>query len=122
MSTGYTIEDGIGVVFVISRGQRYRKGDRQTKGKMRSSEYQRVAMLDLRRETPFKYDVGEIFDEAGFSVDEARPYIANIVAKGSRISLKEAKDYTKSMLKNEKLTQDTCNKICFLLDKYRKYR
>jgi hypothetical protein len=89
---------------------------------MRSSEYQRVAMLDLRREILFKYDVGEIFEEAGFTEDEARPYIANIVAKGSRISLKEAKDYTKSMLESEKLTQDTCNKICYLLDKYKKWR
>ncbi len=105
-----------------SRGSRYRKGDRQTKGKMRSSEYQRVAMLDLRREILFKYDVGEIFEEAGFTEDEARPYIANIIAKGSRISLKEAKDYTKSMLESEKLTTDTCNKICYLLDKYKKWR
>ena len=107
---------------MVSRGQRYNKGDRQAKGKMRSSEYQRVAMLDLHREVYFRYDVGEIFEEAGFSKDEARAYIANIVAKGSRISVKEAKDYTKSMQKNEKLTQDTCNKICLLLDKYKKYR
>jgi hypothetical protein len=111
-----------GVEFVVPRRQRYDKRDRQVKGKMRSSDYQRVAMLDLRREILFKYDVGEVFEEAGFSEDEARPYIANIVAKGSRISLKEAKDYTRSMQEGDKLTKDTCNKICNLLDKYRKYR
>jgi hypothetical protein len=79
-------------------------------------------MLDLRREILFKYDVGEVFKDAGFSEDEARPYIANIVAKGSRISLKEAKNYTRSMQENEKLTIETCKDIISLLDKYKKYR
>ena len=107
---------------MVQRGRRYNKRDRHDKGKMQSSEYNRVAMLDLRREILFKYDVNEIFQEAGFSEDEARPYIANIVAKGSRISLQEAKDYTRSMQEEDKLTKDTCNKICYLLDKYKKWR
>jgi len=89
---------------------------------MRRSEYQRVAMLDLRRENSFNYDLTEIFTNAGFSEEEAAPIIANITAKGSRISLKEAKDYVKRMQEEDHIGQETCNRICSLMDRYRKYR
>lgn len=89
---------------------------------MRRSEYQRVAMLDLRRENSFNYDLTEIFTNAGFTEEAAAPFIANITTKGSRVSLQEAKEYTKRMLEQAKIEKDTCDRICSLLDRYRKYR
>ena len=91
-------------------------------GKMRRSEYHRVAMLDIRREIPFKYDIRKIFEDAGVSPESSATIIANIITKGSRVSLKEAKDYTRRMEETEMIEHDTCKKICSLLDQYRKYR
>ena len=89
---------------------------------MRRSEYHRVAMLDIRRETPFKYDIRKIFEDAGVSSESAATIIANIITKGSRVSLKEAKEYAKRMEDTNMIEQNTYKKICSLLDQYRKYR
>lgn len=100
-----------------------KKGDSgKSIGKMRRNEYQRVAMLDIRREMTFKYDIRDIFEDAGHTKEEAAPIIANIIAKSSRVSLQDAKDYTKKMLELNKIELDTCKRVLSLLDKYRKYR
>jgi hypothetical protein len=111
---------------VVRRSPKFtgkRKGDNgKNKGKMRRSEYRRVAMLDIRRENAFDYDLRRIFEAAGFTEDTAAPLIANITTKGSRVSLEDAKEYTRRMLEENKIEKKTCNEICSLLDHYRKYR
>jgi hypothetical protein len=79
-------------------------------------------MLDIRRETAFNYDITRIFEDAGFTEESAAPFIANITTKGSRVSLVEAKEYTKRMLVENRIDEKTCDAICYLLDRYRKYR
>ena len=99
-----------------------KKGDNKSRGKMRRSDYKRIAMLDIRRENPFKYEIREIFHDAGFSEETSAPFIANIITKGSRISLNDAKEYTRRMEESNKINKKTCVAICSLLDSYRKYR
>lgn len=94
----------------------------KTAGKMRSSEYHRTAMLDIRRENSFNYYLTKIFEDAGLSEETFATHIANITTKGSRVSLKEAKDYAKRMQDENKIEERTCKEILQLLDRYRKWR
>ena len=89
---------------------------------MRSSDYHRTAMLDIRRETSFNYYLTQIFEDAGLTEEVYATIIANITTKGSRVSLKEAKDYAKRMLEENKIDDRACKDILHLLDRYRKYR
>jgi hypothetical protein len=79
-------------------------------------------MLDIRRETSFNYYLTQIFEDAGLTEETFATIIANITTKGSRVSLKEAKDYTKRLQDEDKIDSRTCKDILSLLDRYRKYR
>jgi hypothetical protein len=82
----------------------------------------RQAMLNTHRLTPFKYDMNEIL--SGTQMDEAKSsgFLATLIAKASRQSTKEAKDFARTFLDAGDLTKDDFDRICRLLDKYSKYR
>ena len=54
-------------------------------------------MLNLRREGVFKYDVREVLAESKVDEALASSVIANMIAKASRVSINEAKDYVREV-------------------------
>lgn len=88
----------------------------------KGSEYQKVAMLNLRAITPFKYHLRQILDDSKLDEDFTNAFMANLITKGSRGSLSEAKDYVRDLEKQGVFTDHISNEICLLLDRHRKYR
>ena len=91
------------------------------KNKMRS-DYQREAMLDLRSLTSFKYHLKHILEESSMNEDFQGSFSANLITKASRGSLKEAKDYARSIAGQGMFKEETSEAICDLLERYRRYR
>ena len=82
----------------------------------------RQPMLNTHRIAPFKYDLNEIIVTTKMDQATASAFTASVIAKASRQSARDAKDYTKEFLDNESLTKDESDRICRLIDKYSKYR
>lgn len=82
----------------------------------------RQAMLNTHRVTPFKYDLNEIMSATQMDASKASSFTASVIAKATRISTKEAKDFVKTFLDSGDLTKEESDKVCRLLDRYSKYR
>ena len=52
----------------------------------------------------------------------ASSFLASVIAKASRISTRDAKDYAKTFVDEGNLTKDEYDRICRLMDRYSKYR
>ena len=79
-------------------------------------------MLNTHKLNPFKYDMNEILNASGMDPAKASSFLASVIAKASRISTKEAKDFAKTFLDAGDLTKEEYDKICKLLDRYSKFR
>jgi len=93
------------------------------KGKVRTKEAtRRQSMLNTHKLAPFKYDMNEIL--SGTQMDEAKAsaFLASLIAKASRVSTKEAKEFVRGFMDSGDLTKDECDRINRLMDKYSKYR
>lgn len=88
----------------------------------RRQNYEKEAMLNLRNILSFKYLLREILQESSMDEDFTNAFIANIITKGSRVSLKEAMDYVVSMAKDGVLEESTSEDILRLLERNRKFR
>ncbi|MGD1061184.1 MAG: hypothetical protein ABR879_06980 [Methanomassiliicoccales archaeon] len=79
-------------------------------------------MLNLRRMEVFRYDVRALL--ADFKVDEAlaSTVIANVIAKASRVSVSDAKEYVKEIETRGGYGKEVSQELCQLLDKYTLYR
>ena len=93
----------------------------QIKNKQRP-DYQKEAMLNLRYIISFKYHLKQILEDSKIDEDFSNAFIANLITKGSRVSLMEAKDYVRSCVKEGVLGEETSKEILQLLDRNRKYR
>ena len=93
----------------------------QIKNKRRPA-YQKEAMLNLRYIISFRYHLRHILEDSKMEEDFSNAFIANLITKGSRVSLMEAKDYVRSLTKDGVLTEETSKEILYLLDRNRKYR
>ena len=96
-----------------------------TKARMknrRRPDYQKEAKLNLRNLDSFRYYLKPILERSSMNEDFTNSFTANLITKGSRVSLIEAKDYVKSLAKEGVLVEKTAEEICRLLDIYRKYR
>ena len=82
----------------------------------------RQAMLNTHRINPFKYDVNEVLSGSSMDPSKASSFLATVIAKASRVSTKDAKEYIKTFLDSGDLTKEEYDKICKLLDRYSKYR
>ncbi|MDD4245102.1 MAG: hypothetical protein PHI62_02890 [Candidatus Methanomethylophilaceae archaeon] len=82
----------------------------------------RQAMLNTHRVTPFKYDLNEIMISTQMDDSKASSFTASVIAKATRISSKDAKDFVKTFIEEGDLTKEEADKICRLLDRYSKYR
>ena len=88
----------------------------------RRQNYEKEAMLNLRNIISFKFLLREILEDSSMDDDFTNAFIANVITKGSRVSLKEAKDYVIAMTKEGVLEEKTSQEILVLLDRNRKYR
>ena len=82
----------------------------------------RQAMLNTHKINPFKYDMNEILESSSMDPAKASSFLASIIAKASRVSTRDAKDFARTFLDSGDLTKEEYDKICRLLDKYSKYR
>lgn len=88
----------------------------------RRPDYEKVAMLNLSSLSRFKYHLRRILEDSSMNEDFTNAFIANLITKGSRGSLKEAKDYVRSLSDQGIFKDKTSEEICTLLDRNRKFR
>ncbi len=82
----------------------------------------RQAMLNTHRLAPFKYDMNEVLSASAMDPSKASSFLASIIAKASRVSTKDAKEFAKTFLDSGDLTKEEYDRISRLMDKYSKYR
>ncbi len=91
-------------------------------GKSQKPSSSRQSMLNTHKLAPFKYDMNEILSQSSMDPTMASSFLATIIAKASRISTKDAKEYAKTFVEAGNLTKDEFDKISRLMDRYSKYR
>ena len=79
-------------------------------------------MLNTHKISPFKYDMNEVLSATSMDPSKASAFLASVIAKASRVSTKDAKDFVKTFLESGDLTKEEYDKISRLMDKYSKYR
>ena len=95
----------------------------EQKGKVRTKEAtKRQSMLNTHKLAPFKYDMNEILSNTQMDEAKSSAFLATLIAKASRLSTKEAKEFVRGFMDSGDLTKDECDKINRLMDKYSKYR
>ena len=82
----------------------------------------RTAMLNLHRLGSFKYDLREILNASPMDKSTIPTVVANIIAKASRVSIAETKDYIRDMEKQGVLDKIAADDTASLLDRYSKWR
>jgi hypothetical protein len=87
-----------------------------------NNEQRLVKKLDLRRTNYFKYDATEVFNSTEIEQKIWNPYLASIVTKASRISIKDAKDYIFKLEDEGLLAKPIASELAQLLDKYKRWR
>jgi len=83
---------------------------------------EKVAMLRMRDLFSFKYDIRQILEDTSMNEDAANAFIANLITKGSRGSIVEAKEYVKELAEKGVFVDNISDRICTVLDRNRKYR
>ena len=96
-------------------------GGRKPKPKPKTPN-KRQSMLNTQKLAPFKYDMNEVLSASAMDPAKASAFLASVIAKGSRVSTKSAKDYAKTFLEAGDLSKEDFDKVCRLMDKYSKYR
>ena len=91
-------------------------------GKPSKAATQRQSMLNTHKLAPFKYDMNEILSQSSMDPGMASSFLASVIAKASRISTKDAKEYAKTFVDEGHLGKDEYDRICKLMDRYSKYR
>ncbi|MDR0309163.1 MAG: hypothetical protein LBH88_00170 [Candidatus Methanoplasma sp.] len=79
-------------------------------------------MLNTQRLAPFKYDMNELLSASAMDPAKASSFLATVIAKASRVSTKDAKEFAKTFLEAGDLTKEEFDRACKLMDKYSKYR
>ena len=80
------------------------------------------SMLNTHKLAPFKYDMNEILSASQMDEAKASAFLASLIAKASRQSTREAKDFARTYLDAGDLSKEEFDRICKLMDKYSKYR
>ena len=101
---------------------RRRRSGTSTNRNRRHVETEKVAMLRMRYLIVFKYNIRQILQESSMDEEPRNAFIANVIAKGSRISLVDAKEYVRDLSEQGVFDSDISDRICILLDRNRKYR
>lgn len=99
----------------------FKTGAKDERKKVRT-QTPRVAMLNLHRLGSFKYDLREILNAAPMDKTAIPTIVANIIAKASRVSVKETKEYVREIEKLGTIDRIAADDVCSLLDRYSKWR
>lgn len=99
-----------------NKGKNFNNKNKQIK------EYERAPMLNLRRLGSFRYDIREVLSRSKVDEALASSVVANTIAKASRVSISEAKSYTREVQAQGGFDKEVSDAICSLLDRYSKYR
>jgi len=79
-------------------------------------------MLNMRRLGDFRYDVREVVARSQMEETSGPSFIAQVIAKASRISIRDAKNYVRDFEQRGDCSRNVSEDICRLLDRYTKYR
>jgi hypothetical protein len=79
-------------------------------------------MLNMRRLGEFKYDVKEVMNANEVDPAFMQTFIASIIAKASRQSIVEAKQYVRDQNASGIINKDISDNLLYLLDRYTKYQ
>jgi hypothetical protein len=79
-------------------------------------------MLNMRRLGDFRYDIREVVARSQMDEAAGPSFIAQVIAKASRISIRDAKKYVRDFEQRGECTKNVSEDICGLLDRYTKYR
>jgi len=99
-----------------------KQGAKKNKPVRTKESTKKQPMLNTHKLAPFKYDMNEILSASRMDPAKASSFLASVIAKASRISTKEAKEFVKTFLDSDDLTKEEYDKICKLLDRYSKFR
>jgi hypothetical protein len=102
------------------RGKNFK--DRKEKYRPSASDTTRVPMLNLRRINEFKYDLRDAMNNKEMDPTLMQSFLANIIAKASRSSIVEAKQYVRESQTNGVISKDLSDNICYVLDRYTKFQ
>ena len=80
------------------------------------------SMLNTHKLNPFKYDMNELLASTSMDDAKASAFLASVIAKASRVSTKEAKDFIRGYIDTGDITKEESDKMCKLLDRYSKFR
>lgn len=86
------------------------------------SRQKRIKMLNMRKVGGFKYDIREILSDSKMDAEATPSFIANVIAKASRVSIQDAKEYARELESKGMYSKDIADNICGLLDRYSRYR
>ena len=90
--------------------------------KFNPGERSRRPLLNMGKLAYFKYDLNQIIDRAEIEDSLVGSFKASIIAKSSKISIQDAKEYIRDIENREHISKDTSKRICSLLDRYTIYR
>jgi hypothetical protein len=79
-------------------------------------------MLNLGRITSLRYDLKEVMSHYKVEESAASTMMANVIAKGSRISINSARDFLYEQEKSGVYPREALAEIADLLDRYSKLR
>ena len=94
----------------------------QSSRKRPKNQTPRTSMLNLHRLGPFKYDLREILNASPMDKTVIPTIVANIIAKASRVSVRETKEYIRSLEADGVIDKIAADDTCILLDRYSKWR
>ncbi len=98
------------------------KGRRRFEPKFRPKEVPRTVMLNIHRLGVFRYDIREIMVDAKVDPALSSAIVANVMAKASRVSIDDAKNYVREVEQTGGIDSEASECICILLDRYSRYR
>lgn len=110
----------LGVIILAGPSNNRRGGPRKRFDKKTKESVKKQSMLNSGRITPFKYDMNAILESTSMDESAASSFLATVIAKGTRCSTKEAKEFVREH--REVLAKEEIDRICRLIDKYSKYR
>ncbi|MDX1611865.1 MAG: hypothetical protein R3185_05810 [Candidatus Thermoplasmatota archaeon] len=80
-------------------------------------------MLDMGREDYFRYDAEQILNQAPLDEDHQKAFLQQIVARGSRQGIDEARDFIREKCDEEGLIDaDARDQLIRLVGRYSTYR
>lgn len=82
----------------------------------------RVPMLNLRMENVFRFDLNEILRNSNTDERYINSFIATLVTKASRNSIKDARNYVREKCEDGTVDKGVKGEILRLLNRYTKFR